>query len=213
MLSPLFGLFVVTALANIVTPGMTNIVMMVLAAECGWKKTIPSILATACGLALIYALSLSVIGMLIATSPLLFAAIKLAGVFFLLTFARESWKKARRETAIARHIAAKRDETPREMFKKGFLVTLTNPQPVIFSLTVFPQFIDETLPYWPQVSTMLAFYLAAGLAVKLTYTILADRLSRFFLEGRGPAVIYRSSASLLTAIALVLLVNIVKGFL
>ena len=214
--SALFGLFVVTAFANIVTPGMTNIVMMTLAAECGWKKTIPSILATACALSLIYAVGLSALGIVIAESPILFAAIKLTGVFFLLFLARQSFRKSksgRLAAGASESVGAAMDETPWVMFKKGFIVTLTNPQPIIFALTVFPQFIDPDLAYWPQVLVMLGFYLTCGIVVKLGYVLLADRLRALLLHGQGPAIVYRTAGFIFVAIACIVLLNIASGFL
>lgn len=216
MVSPtLFSLFIVTAFANIVTPGMTNIVMMVLAAECGWKKTIPSIIATACALSFIYAVGLSALGIVIAQSPILFAGIKLTGVLFLLFLARQSFKKSKSSNlgnVTTESLGSSLNETPWVMFKKGFIVTLTNPQPVIFCLTVFPQFIDPNLAYWPQVLLMLGFHLICGIVVKLVYVLLADRLRLLLLCGQGPVIIYRIAGSIFIAISLILIINTANGF-
>lgn len=211
-MSHLFALFLVTSFANIVTPGMTITVMVVLAAQYGWKKTLPSIIGTAVGLACIYAIGLSGIGLVIATSPWLFALIKLLGALFLFYLAWTSWKKAHKTAVLLDNLAADKEENTWEMFKKGYLVTITNPQPIIFCLSIFPQFIDPALSYWPQVLLMLSVYLILGILVKIVYVLLADRARVFLLKGDGPRLIHRTSAVIFTLIGSFVLWNAASNF-
>ena len=75
-MSSLFALFLVTSLANILTPG--------LAAEYGWRRTMSGALGTALGIAFLFIAGMSGVGVIVASSPMLFAAIKLLGACFLI---------------------------------------------------------------------------------------------------------------------------------
>ena len=73
-MSSLFALFLVTSLANILTPGLGVVMIITLAAEYGWRRTMSGALGTALGIA-----GMSGVGVIVASSPMLFAAIKLLG--------------------------------------------------------------------------------------------------------------------------------------
>lgn len=79
-MSSLFALFLVTSLANILTPGLGVVMIITLAAEYGWRRTMSGALGTALGIAFLFIAGMSGV----ASSPMLFAAIKLLGASFLI---------------------------------------------------------------------------------------------------------------------------------
>ena len=83
-MSSLFALFLVTSLANILTPGLGVVMIITLAAEYGWRRTMSSALGTALGIAFLFIAGMSGVGVIVASSPMLFAAIKLLGACFLI---------------------------------------------------------------------------------------------------------------------------------
>lgn len=78
-MSSLFALFLVTSLANILTPGLGVVMIITLAAEYGWRRTMSGALGTALGIAFLFIAGMSGVGVIVASSPMLFAAIKLLG--------------------------------------------------------------------------------------------------------------------------------------
>lgn len=83
-MSSLFALFLVTSLANILTPGLGVVMIITLAAEYGWRRTMSGALGTALGIAFLFIAGMSGVGVIVASSPMLFAAIKLLGACFLI---------------------------------------------------------------------------------------------------------------------------------
>ena len=79
-MSSLFALFLVTSLANILTPGLGVVMIITLAAEYGWRRT----MSGALGIAFLFIAGMSGVGVIVASSPMLFAAIKLLGACFLI---------------------------------------------------------------------------------------------------------------------------------
>lgn len=51
------------------------------------------------------------------------------------------------------------------LFRQGFLTSSANPYAVIFFAALFPQFIDYTLPIWPQVLILGGTYLLVDGAI------------------------------------------------
>ena len=74
-MSSLFALFLVTSLANILTPGLGVVMIITLAAEYGWRRTMSGALGTALGIAFLFIAGMSGVGVIVASSPMLFAAI------------------------------------------------------------------------------------------------------------------------------------------
>ena len=83
-MSSLFALFLVTSLANILTPGLGVVMIITLAAEYGWRRTMSGALGTALGIAFLFIAGMSGVSVIVASSPMLFAAIKLLGACFLI---------------------------------------------------------------------------------------------------------------------------------
>ena len=92
-MSSLFALFLVTSLANILTPGLGVVMIITLAAEYGWRRTMSGALGTALGIALLFIAGMSGVGVIVASSPVLFAAIKILGAGFLIWLSVKTWRK------------------------------------------------------------------------------------------------------------------------
>lgn len=137
------------------TPGLGVVMIVMIAAEYGWRRTLPACLGTALGITLLFSVGMSGVGVVVASSPLLFAAIKIAGALFLLWLGVHNWRKPPLQV-----VENKKSPTQHHdgLFSKCFLLSVTNPQPIIFCVSIFPQFIDAEIAYVPQVTLMIAVY-------------------------------------------------------
>ena len=164
-------------------------------------------------------------GVVIAASPALFAAIKLAGAVFIFYMAWQTWRKpvvdfGRLERSrtnpggadCAQAEQAKpRTDFDRGLFGKCFIISLTNPQPIVFGVSVLPQFIDPTKPYVEQAALMIAVYTVLVFVVMEIYAMAASRARVFLLKGKGPLIMKRVSAGVFVLIGLAVLASTVKG--
>ena len=224
-MSHLFALFLVTSLANIVTPGLGVAIIVIMAAEYGWRRMFWGSLGVALGITALFTIALSGVGVVIAASPALFAAIKLAGAVFIFYMAWQTWRKpvvdfGRLERSrtnpggadCAQAEQAKpRTDFDRGLFGKCFIISLTNPQPIVFGVSVLPQFIDPTKPYVEQAALMIAVYTVLVFVVMEIYAMAASRARVFLLKGKGPLIMKRVSAGVFVLIGLVVLASTVKG--
>ena len=104
------------------------------------------------------------LGVVIATSETLYGAIRVLGILFLLYL---GYKKFRAKPFAIRLAHIENEEyadTPVEnvnkknLFIEGVLLQISNPALIIFYLSLFPQCIDKTLTYWPQVTILTLNY-------------------------------------------------------
>lgn len=216
-MSSLFSLFLITSLANILSPGMGVIFAIVLSLQQGWHKTVFFSLGQAVGISLLFTAAMSGMGVILASSPTLFSAIKIAGSFFILYLGWRSWHKP------AMHFGSAQDQhadaangVPKDglaNFTKGVVISLCNPQPIIFGISVLPQFVDPNQSYLTQSVLMISVYAVLVFVNLVLYAILAERARRFFTGPRGSQIINRASACVFFAIGFLVLGFAVADFL
>ncbi len=212
-MSSLFALFLITSLANILTPGLGVVMIITLAAEYGWRRTMAGALGTAAGIGLLFIAGMSGVGVVVASSPMLFAAIKLLGAGFLIWLAVKTWRKIPPKIVIDApgvKVPANADEG---LFSKCFILAVTNPQPMIFCVSIMPQFIDPGIAYVPQVALMIAVYVLMVFACMIFYALIADRMRVFLARGSGPKLMNKASAVIFMLLAVWVLWNTAKPFL
>lgn len=219
MNSHLFFLFLITSAANIVAPGLGVAVVVMTAAEIGLRRSLPSCLGIALGITVLFAAALSGIGVVVAASPMLFSAIKLAGALYILWLAWHTWRKpafnfAGFETAgqdAARQDPAKSKTDAAAQFVRCALISLTNPQPIVFGVSVLPQFIDPTRSYAQQSVIMIVLYTLMVFVCMIGYAAAASRARVFLSKGKGPLYLKRASAGVFALIGLAVLYAAVSG--
>ncbi len=181
------------------TPGLGAVMIVMVAAEYGWRRTLPACLGTALGITLLFSVGMSGVGVLIASSPLLFAVIKIAGALFLLWLGIHNWRKPPLQV-VDNHKAPTHQND--RIFSKCFLISITNPQPIIFCVSIFPQFIDADIAYIPQITLMIAAYTLMVFVCMIFYALVADRARVFLARGRGPQLLTQISGTIFILMAL-----------
>ena len=204
-MTELFALYIATSAANILAPGLGVVIVVTMSLQYGLRKAAWASLATALGIALLFMVAVSGIGVIITTSPALFSAIKLAGAFFLLYLGIKKFVMKPKTGAGLVNADQPENETDRGVFTKCVIIAVANPQPIVFALSVLPQFIDPNRAYIPQVSLMIVSYAVMVFVFLMGYAALAAK-ARTFLNGpRGIKLVHRASGTVFIAIALYVL--------
>ena len=143
-------------------------------------------------------------GVLLATSPWAFLAIKWFGVCYLLYLAYLQWKAPVQTIEIA--VDVKQKSIPK-LVMYGFLVNMSNPKAIVFLLAVQPQFLDLSQPQWPQYLIMGITMITIDLIVMAGYTGLAAKVLKLLKSpkqqkylNRTFAVLFAGAASLLSLV-------------
>lgn len=144
------------------------------------------------------------VGVLFATTPLAFQAVKWFGVAYLLYLAYLQWTAPVKDIEIQHE---KKDKSVSALLLNGFVVNISNPKAIVFLLAVLPQFLDLSKPQWIQYLIMAATMVAIDLIVMAGYTGLASKVLRLLRSpkqqkylNRGFAVMFSCAALLLSTV-------------
>lgn len=144
------------------------------------------------------------VGVLFATTPLAFQAVKWFGVAYLLYLAYLQWTAPVKDIEIQHE---KKDKTVSALLFNGFVVNISNPKAIVFLLAVLPQFLDLNKPQWIQYLIMAATMVTIDLIVMAGYTGLASKVLRLLRSpkqqkylNRGFAVMFSCAALLLSTV-------------
>ncbi|ARG18639.1 TPA: threonine transporter RhtB [Acinetobacter nosocomialis] len=144
------------------------------------------------------------VGVLFATTPLAFQAVKWFGVAYLLYLAYLQWTAPVKDIEIQHE---KKDKSVSALLLNGFVVNISNPKAIVFLLAVLPQFLDLNKPQWIQYLIMAATMVTIDLIVMAGYTGLASKVLRLLRSpkqqkylNRGFAVMFSCAALLLSTV-------------
>lgn len=214
----LFSLFLITSLANILSPGMGVIFAIVLSLQQGWHRTVFFAIGQGIGIAILFTAAMSGMGVILASSPTLFGLIKVAGAFFILYLGWRSWQKPPMHfgSATDAHSSSSEAAMPKDRlanFTKGVVISLCNPQPIIFGISVLPQFVDPHQSYVAQSVLMISVYSFLVFVNLVLYSMLAERARRFLTGPRGAQIINWATACVFFAIGLLVLFFAINGYM
>lgn len=168
------------------TPGPNMTYLAALAASEGRAAGLRAVAGVTLGLLAYLIAAVFGVAELIAASPPLYAALRWAGVLFLLYLAWEAWR-ATGESSPAD--AAKADASA--PFWRGLAANLLNPKAAVFYITLLPGFTSPGYgPFWRQALVLGAVHLAISLAVHSAIVLSAARAGAA-LAGAGKGAVLR----------------------
>ena len=162
--------FAAAAIALLLIPGPTILLVIGQSLGAGRRRALPLVLGVALGDLTAITLSLAGLGALLAASSLLFTLLKWAGAAYLVWLGLRLWR-APVEAGAAPPQGAGR------MLRDAYLVTALNPKSIAFFIAFMPQFLDPARPFLPQAALLAATFVGLAALNALAYALLATRLS------------------------------------
>ncbi|WP_338560415.1 LysE family transporter [Acinetobacter sp. KS-LM10] len=138
------------------------------------------------------------VGVLFATTPWAFLAIKWFGVAYLLYLAYLQWNAPVQAIEIAQTFSNK---PASKLVIYGFLINMSNPKAIVFLLAVLPQFLDLSKPQWTQYVVMAVTMITIDLIVMAGYTGLAAKVLKLLKSPKQQKMMNRTFAILFTGAA------------
>lgn len=155
------------------TPGPNMGYLAALSASDGRVAGFKAVLGVTTGLAFYMLLAVFGVAELIAAAPLVYGALRWAGVLYLLYLAWEAWRGAS-ETSPGH--ASDADHRP---FWRGFLANVLNPKAAVFYVTLLPGFIaDDHAAFWLQALILGTAHLVIAFLIHGLIVLGASRAGR-----------------------------------
>ncbi|MGF9660620.1 LysE family transporter [Arthrobacter crystallopoietes] len=185
------------------TPGAGAINTMSNALNTGFRRSIWGILGQQAALVVHLAIVALGVGLLVASSPTAFHAIKYAGAAYLIYLGvRQLLAKPEAEEAVA---LSRRNEPAWSMFRRGLWVNLLNPKAVVFFLAFVPGFIRPEVPLAPQYVVLGATIVLIDILVMWFFFAAAARtFQRFTRSARGQRTMSTIFGTLFIGVGLIL---------
>jgi threonine/homoserine/homoserine lactone efflux protein len=155
------------------TPGPNMGYLAALSASEGRVAGFKAVLGVTAGLSFYMLLAVFGVAELIAAAPLVYGALRWAGVLYLLYLAWEAWRGAHETSpGHARDV----DHRP---FWRGFIANVLNPKAAVFYVTLLPGFIaDDHAAFWLQALILGSAHLVIAFVVHMLIVLGAARAGR-----------------------------------
>lgn len=179
------------------TPGPNMAYLAALAASDGRAAGFKAVLGVTLGLAFYMMLAVAGVAELIAAAPLLYGALRWAGVVYLFYLAWEAWRGAG-ETSPGHTKAS--DHAP---FWRGLVANVLNPKAAVFYVTLLPGFIAaDHAAFWVQALILGCTHLIISFVVHSAIVIGAARAGALVVASANAAAVRRAMAIGIGLIAL-----------
>jgi threonine/homoserine/homoserine lactone efflux protein len=190
--------FALTSLVIEITPGPNMAYLAALSLSSGMRVGLAAVAGIALGLA-VYGLAAAFgLAALIDSSPLLYEALRWAGVAYLLWLAWDGWRSETASSTAATVGAV----SPAIAFRRGLVTNLLNPKAAIFYIAILPDFVRVDLDaVRAQTLALSAIYVAVATAVHLVIVLLAGTLQHRIDTPDKRRIVRRALALLLVGIA------------
>lgn len=186
--------FVAASVVVLLIPGPTVLVVISQALGQGRRSILPNVAGVALGDAAAMTASLAGLGVLMATSALLFTIFKWMGGAYLLYLGFRMWRSPVADATIE----PDRVELPAAtMFRTAFMVTALNPKSIMFFVAFAPQFMDPAHAYVPQAALLVGTFVSLAAINVAAYALLATRARKMVTTGTVRRIINRAGGGLM----------------
>jgi threonine/homoserine/homoserine lactone efflux protein len=192
----LYAAFLAATAVLILVPGPVFTLVVTESARHGRRVGFATVLGTTIAGAVQLALVVLGLAALISAFSGLFAVVRWAGAAYLVYLGvRALWRAGRGHepaplTPEARAGAA---------FRRGLLVSLSNPKSLVFHSAFLPQFVDPALPAGPQLALLGASYVAVAFTLDSCWMLAGSSLGARLVTRRSRALLERLSGGVLIA--------------
>lgn len=189
--------FVAASAVLLAIPGPT--VLLVISYALGHERRTAT--ATVAGVALgdFTAMTASMLGLgaLLATSAVLFTALKWVGAAYLIYLGLKLWRAPVATDEASAEAASAPKERPLRIFLHAYAVTALNPKSIIFFVAFLPQFLNHAEPLAFQMVIFEATFLVLATANATVYGLLASLARQTIRKPRVQRLVNRTGGSLM----------------
>ena len=173
-------LYVTVAIVAIISPGPAILLAINNSVMYDMKSVAFSTLGNVLGLFTLSSATMLGLGVVLKTSAVLFMAFKIMGAFYLIYI---GVKQFRNLSNVFDKISLNHQKSKSEyfaLFRKGYLVCVTNPKPIIFFTALFPLFLKPEAALLPQFFILTFTFMTLSYTTLMGYAFFAKNLKSWF---------------------------------
>jgi threonine/homoserine/homoserine lactone efflux protein len=156
-------LFVAATIVIAATPGPNMLLVMTSSVKHGFRRSFAVMAGCLTGVVGMMALSAAGLGALLKAAPRAFGALKLLGAAYLVYLGVRMWTHESGDSAVA---------LPKTgLYRRGLLVSVSNPKAILFAAAFLPQFLDADKPRAPQFAVLVSLFAIIEVSCYLAYAL------------------------------------------
>ncbi len=184
--------FIFASLILCFSPGPTVLLVIGQSLNHGKKSVVPLVTGVLSGDLVAMSLSFAGLGVLLATSAILFNIFKWIAAAYLFYLGIKAWR-TKSNAEKFKTMSIKKGK----MFKDAMLVTALNPKGIIFYSAFFPLFIDTKKPVIPQLTIITVSFLLVAVASTTFYSTFSGYLGSKVKSPRFQSTFNKANGTML----------------
>jgi threonine/homoserine/homoserine lactone efflux protein len=173
-------LYSAVALATALSPGPAVLLAISNSLTLGARRALICSSGNVLGVFIVSGTAMAGLGLLLKSSATLFLLLKVCGALYLIYLGLRQWKSRANLFVQTTTAAAPVMQTPRQLFLRGTLVSITNPKSILFFTALFPQFMRADQAVAEQFLVLTATFATCTVLSHLSYVLLARSLKGWF---------------------------------
>jgi len=196
-------LFTTVAFLTIISPGPAILLAINNGLMHNMRGVAVSSLANILGLFCLSSISMLGLGAILQTSSTLFLIMKVMGASYLIYMGIKQFRNL--SNVFDGNNGVKIEKNSWKVFRKGFLVSVTNPKPIVFFTAIFPIFLNPSAALMPQFFTMTFTFMLLSFATLMSFAHFAKYFKFWFSNEKRARIFNRISGSIFVMLGLGLL--------
>lgn len=177
-----YFIFLWVAFLYIASPGPAVFLAISYGTSYGVKKTALVLLGNSSGLGILSFLSAIGIGAVIISSPTIAQIIKILGAFVLVYIGLKMILSFTKSNLIKLKQVTNETRTNWNLYKEGLFLALSNPKPIIFFSSIYPQFVKHNGEQIRDLALLGVTFMVLSFLTLITYGIISKNTLGKFLS-------------------------------
>ncbi len=161
------------ALLATAIPGPAALLVSIHSVSFGFKKSLATVIGNVTGLFIMSGFAVLGLSAVLLHSVFAFTVLKVLGAMYLITIGIKLWRNGVEIVAVSKTKSAKKGIF--SLYIQGVLVALTNPKAIVFTTSLFPQFIVMSDPLLGQFLMLVFSFISLSFICLCIYSFLAHR--------------------------------------
>ncbi|MCF6172223.1 MAG: LysE family translocator [Campylobacteraceae bacterium] len=187
--------YVLIAFFTITSPGAAILLAINTAMSFDLRAVFFSTIGNILGLFILSSVAMFGVGVLLKTSAVFFMALKIIGALYLVYLGIMQFSNKHIKLHLTKNTNHK-SYSLKKVFKKGFLVAITNPKPILFFSAIFPLFMDKKSSITLQFFIMTTTFMFISFCSLMFYGYISKRAKAWFFDEHKLKVFYKISGLL-----------------